>query len=97
VAGGVVAPRRSRVRAALGDNSGPLPDVLRDQIRHPSLSTSWRVRTTLLSAVVVEMVIKPDRAIGLIIAFTLMGLVWSIPQWMERSSRGVASGEIARV
>src|SRR5262249_23309167 len=31
VAGGVVAPRRSRVRAALGDNSGPLPDVLRDQ------------------------------------------------------------------
>src|SRR5262245_39475467 len=82
VAGGVVGPRRSRVRAALGNNSGPLPDILRHQIRHPSLSTSWRVRTTLLSAVLVDMVVKPDGAIGLIIVFTLMGLVWSIPQWM---------------
>ena len=84
VAGGVVGPRRNRVRAAIGSNNGPLPDVLRHQIRHPSLSTSWRVRATLLSALVVDMVIKPDGAIGLLAALALVGIVWSIPQWMNK-------------
>ena len=86
VAGGVIGPRRNRVRAALGSNRGPLPEVLRQQIRHPSLSISWRMRTTLLSALVVDMVIKPQGATEEIVALVLVGLVWSIPQWMIRSS-----------
>ena len=43
-----------------------------------------RVRTTLLAAVVIDMVIKPDGAIGLLAAFALMGIAWSIPLWMSK-------------
>ena len=64
VAGGVVGPRRNQIRTALGTNSGPLSEVLRHQIRHPSLPTSWRIRATLLAGLVIDMVLKPDEAIG---------------------------------
>src|SRR5262249_7152673 len=83
IAGGVTAPSRNRVRAAIGGSNGPLPADLRQQLRHPLHSTSLRVRTALLSALVVDMVVKPDAAIGLVVAFTFVGLVWSIRQWMK--------------
>lgn len=84
IVGGVVAPRRSRLRSTVGANSGPLPVAIQDEVRHPSLSTSWIVRMALLSGLVVVMVIKPDRAIGMLTFFALLGLACSAPQWRRQ-------------
>jgi len=80
VAGGVVGPRRSRVQESLGANTGPLPDALLHQIRQRSLTTSWRFRASLLAALVVDMIVKPERAIWLMVAFAVAGVVWSVSQ-----------------
>jgi hypothetical protein len=81
IAGGVTAPARNRVRAAVGASSGPLPADLRQRIRHPLLPTSWRLRTVLLSGLVVDMMVKPDHAVLLMVTMGLIGAAWSIPLW----------------
>jgi hypothetical protein len=58
IAGGLVGPRQSRVRSAVSKNTGVLPADLRQQIQHPLLPTSWRLRTALMSALVVDMILK---------------------------------------
>jgi hypothetical protein len=84
IAGGVTAPSRTRVRAAIGSSDdGPLPADIRRQLRQALHSSSWRVRTALLLALVVDMVVTPDAAITLVVVFTVAGLTWSIPQWMK--------------
>jgi hypothetical protein len=74
IAGGVTGPRRSRLRAALRD-SGTLSVALREDIRSPVYSTSWIVRAALLSGLVIDMVIKPDRAIGLLALVALLDVL----------------------
>jgi hypothetical protein len=81
IAGGVAGPRRNRVRAAIGSNLGPLPAGLRQQIRDPLLSASWRVRAALMSGLVADMVLKPDGAVAFIAVTALLGVGWSVPQW----------------
>jgi hypothetical protein len=84
IVGGVAGPRRDRLRAAIGAKGGPLPVTVREEIRHPLYSTSWIVRTTLLSGLVVDMVIKPDGAIGRLMLFAALGVACSAPLWRRR-------------
>jgi len=84
IAGGVVGPRRNRLRSTIGANRGPLPAITQDEIRHPLFPTSWIVRASLLSGLVFVMVIKPDRAIGTLTLFALLGLAFCAPQWRRK-------------
>jgi hypothetical protein len=69
------------VRSAISDNNGPLPADLRQQIRLPLLAVSWRLRALLLSGLVVDMSVKPERAVSLMTIAALIGVAWSIPLW----------------
>jgi hypothetical protein len=84
IVGGVVGPRRNRLRSTVGACSGLLPATLQNEVRHPLLATSWIVRMALLSGLVVVMVIKPDRAIRMLTLFALLGLAISAPQWRRQ-------------
>jgi hypothetical protein len=53
---------------------------------HASHAISWRLRTTLLAALVVDMVVKTDGAITLLALFTLLGAAWSVPPWLKRNT-----------
>jgi hypothetical protein len=81
IAGGITAPTRNRVRAAIGGNNGPLPADVRQRIRHPLLPVSWRLRAVLLSGLVVDMLVKPERAVSLMVIMGVIGAAWSIPFW----------------
>jgi hypothetical protein len=81
IAGGVTAPGRNRVRAAIATNSGPLPKAVQAEIRRPVYSISFITRTALLSGLVVDMVIKPDGAVGMMSVFGLLGLVCGARRW----------------
>src|SRR6266542_1969193 len=48
VAGGVIGPRRGRLRAATASGTGPLPNDVRIDARDPTMLASWRLRTVLL-------------------------------------------------
>jgi hypothetical protein len=83
-AGGAIGPRRNRLRSAIGANTGPLPVALQDEIRDRLYSISWFVRMALLSGLVVDMVIKPDRAVAMLTLFALLGVACSAPQWTRK-------------
>jgi hypothetical protein len=75
IGGGVTAPSRNRVRAAVGTNTGILQTAVEDEIRRPLYSISLITRTALLCGLVADMVIKPDGAIGMMSVFAIVGLV----------------------
>lgn len=86
IAGGVTGPRVRRLHEAIGLNNGPLPEAVVQQVRSPSLPTSWTVRTALMLALVVDMIMKPHGAIQLIVFGALLGLTLSAPLWMRTPS-----------
>jgi hypothetical protein len=83
IAGAIVGPIRSRLRAALANGDGALPPDLVAQLRHPLLVASWRVRFALLTGLLFEMTAKPDLQGDLVVTggALLVGLAWSMPLW----------------
>jgi hypothetical protein len=51
IAGGIVGPRRNRLRATFAAKDGPLPRSVQIEIRDPLLLASWRLRAALLTGV----------------------------------------------
>jgi len=88
VAGGIVGPRRNRLRATFAAKHGPLPRSVQIEIRHPLLLASWRLRAALLTGVVFEMTTKLDS--GSVLLMTAVGLIaisWSLPAWRTAYAR----------
>ena len=91
VTGGIVGPRRNRVRAALATGAGPLPRDLRMQLGQPLFLASWRFRAALIAALVFDMTARPTAGgAWLIAAGVLAGIVVSLPAW----SAGLKSSEV---
>jgi hypothetical protein len=59
IAGGILAPRRSRIRSAIAAGAGPLPDELAHTLRARLLVGSLWTRTALLLTLVFAMTTKP--------------------------------------
>jgi hypothetical protein len=85
IVGGITGPRRSRLQVTVNGKSGAVPAAVGDEFHHPLFATSWIVRTALLAGMVVDMVLKPDAAIGLLTLFLVGGVVCSIPLWRRRT------------
>jgi hypothetical protein len=83
VAGAIVGPRRNRLRAAITNGAGALPQDLVAQLQHPLLAASWRFRSALLAGLLFEMTVQPDLRGDVIVmgGTALVGFVWSLPLW----------------
>jgi hypothetical protein len=88
VAGGVLGPRRNRLRAAIATSAGPLPLDIRMQLRQPLLQASWRFRAALIGGLVFDMTAKPDLGgVLLISAAVLIGIILGLPAWIASATR----------
>lgn len=83
IAGAIVGPRRSRLRSALGHDTGALREEMRAQLLDPLLRASWRWRAALLSGLLYIMTVRPESAVLAVVAFGLIGVVWSVPLWIR--------------
>ncbi len=82
VAGGIIGPRRNRLRKSMATNVGPLPTGVQTELRHPLLLASWRFRAALLVGLVFEMTTKLDSgSVLLMSAVSLIGIGWGLPIW----------------
>jgi hypothetical protein len=80
-AGGSLAPRRSRIQAAIAEGLGALPSEVRERLRDRFFLMSLRLRALLLAVLVFEMTVKPDAMVtiwALGMAVLVWGL-WSLP------------------
>jgi hypothetical protein len=59
IAGGIVAPRRKRVRVAIADGAGAIPPAVIEAIHHRLFVGSLWTRTALLIGLVFAMTVKP--------------------------------------
>lgn len=87
ITGAIVGPRRNRLRAALAEGMGSLPDELRAQAMDPRFRASWRCRAALLCGLLYVMSVRPESALPPLVLFGLAGLVWSIVAWKTRPHR----------
>ena len=83
MAGGVIGPRRSRVRSALTTGTNSLSSEVRRQLRDPLLMASWRWRAALLVGILFVMTVKPGWSVWAVGGSALLGGVWSIPAWFR--------------
>jgi hypothetical protein len=82
VAGGIVGPRRNRLRAAIATSAGPLPRDLRIQLRQPLFLASWNFRAALIVGLVFDMTAKPDvGGVLLISTAAVVGIALDLPAW----------------
>src|SRR5262245_55910981 len=87
VAGAVIGPRLGRIRAATAKGIGPLANDAKVMVRDPMILASWRFRTALLSGLVLEMTMRPDAGVLVIIAAGVIGLVWGALPWATSERR----------
>ena len=89
--GALTGPRLARIGRAIGAESGPLSERLREGLRDPILWTSLRTRLGIVVGTVFVMTVKPD-AVGSLLALTAalaLGLASSVPA-LRRSRRAIA-------
>src|SRR5262245_55985280 len=80
LAGGIVGPRRNRLRKSTETNAGALQNGLKAELRHPLLLASWRFRTALLLALVFEMTTKLDSgSVWVMAGVSVIGIGWGLP------------------
>ena len=80
VAGGIIGPRRNRLRKSIATNVGALPNRLKAELRHPLLVASWRLRAALLLGLVFEMTTKLDSGSVLLMAgVAVISIGWGLP------------------
>lgn len=90
VAGGIVGPRRNRLRAAIAMSAGPLPRDLRIQLQQPLFPASWRFRAALIVGLVFDMTAKPDvGGVLLISTAAAVGIVLALPVWTAHAKASV--------
>jgi hypothetical protein len=93
LAGGIIGPRRNRLKAAIATRVGPLPSDLRMQASHPLLLASWRFRAALLTGLVFEMTVKPRSGGALVmVAAAFIGIVWGLLTWTGAQARTPETG-----
>jgi hypothetical protein len=78
VAGGLTAPARRRVRAALASRGGSLSNDDRVQLRKAAWAPSLRLRTALLLGLVFEMTVKPDAGAWVMVVAVVIALAWTV-------------------
>jgi hypothetical protein len=83
IVGGVVGPRRNRLRADLATGSGALPTAMRRQLQYPLFVASWRCRASLLGGLLFLMTTRPQ-PLWIVGAFAAVGIAWSLPAWVMR-------------
>ena len=90
VAGGIVGPRRNRLRAAIAMSAGPLPRDFRIQLQQPLFPASWRFRAALIVGLVFDMTAKPDvGGVLLISTAAAVGIVLALPVWTAHAKASV--------
>ena len=92
VAGGIVGPRRNRLRKSIGTNAGALPNGLKAELRDVLLVASWRFRAALLLALVFEMTTKLDSgSVLLMLCVAVFSIGWGLP--LSRTTRAARAAE----
>lgn len=79
--GAILAPRRRRLRAAIGSHAGLLPPELQTQLHAPLDTASWRLRAAVLLGLVFEMTLRTDAGVLTMAPFALVGVVGAATAW----------------